>query len=127
MKLYFDYIFFRMAQFFFKRDGSAAIRAILGISMIQMLIAFIILFAITHFTVNAKYIHLYSKQFASIGILITLIFIIYNHRKYKGRYSDFREYWKDELHSQRVVKGYLVIASLILPWIIAFLTAIYLK
>ncbi|WP_462227999.1 hypothetical protein [Mucilaginibacter sp.] len=116
-----------MAQFFFKRDGSDAIRAILGISMVQMLILFILSFITVHFTLSAQYLHLHSKQSGEIGVFITLLLIFYNYKKYKGRYSYYREYWQDEVRSQRLLKGYLVLISLILPWIAVFLIATYLK
>ncbi len=127
MKFYFDYIFYRMAQFFFKRDGSLADRAIFGVSMIQSLIILTICLIITHFLFSTQYLHSHSKQGGLIAVCITLLFIIYNFRKYKGRYHIYREYWKDELHSQRVKKGYLVLFSLIMPWIMIFLVGIYLR
>lgn len=110
-----DYVYFRLQQFYFKWDGRNGITAVIGVSMIQVLTAADIVFCIIRLCYSRQEISPYSKILSSIFVIILLIVVIYNHYKYKNKYNSFKKRWKDESHRQRIIKGILVIVSLILP------------
>jgi len=115
-RFFFDYIYYRITKFYFKWDGRNGITSIIGISMIQILII------IDVFTVIIR-IFYERGDFQHIGFvkyLIVFLFGIlsfYNYRKYHNKYHSLKAYWKDEPEKVKLIKGILVIVSLIAPWI----------
>lgn len=58
---------------------------------------------------------LYTKQFGYLGAAIALFFMVYNYKKYNGKYNQYRFYWKDETKETRVLKGFYVLFTFLLP------------
>jgi hypothetical protein len=116
-RFYFDYIYFRMTQAYFKWDGRTGGTSIVAITMVQTLL----LSDISLFVLRLFYSRNETKNHLFLGKCVTLllytILFIYNYRKYNGKYNKLRFYWKDETRRIRIYKGFLVIISLILPWI----------
>lgn len=119
----FDYIFFRVAKFFYKKDGVDAFRAICTVSLIQTLILGKLFFWI----VKLKYwrfdhfIHL-PIQVKYFAYVIALIIIFFNYIRYRKKYWRFSEKWKDtETQSQRKLRGVLVVSAILLPFLLIFL------
>jgi hypothetical protein len=126
MKFFFDYIYYRVAQYFFKSDGTNAARAIFAISMFQTLIVMIVTELILHyyFTLSET-----RKHIKIAGLFISIIFLILcllNYKKYKKSFFTFREHWIMESSSTRSLKGFFVILALFIPWLLFLLLAIYL-
>lgn len=116
-RFYFDYIYFRITQAYFKWDGRTGATAIIAITMVQLLL-FIDIFVFVmriFYDRNETKNHLFMGKFV-ILVLYTILFI-YNYRKYNGKYNKLRFYWKDEIRKVRILKGILVIISLVLPWL----------
>lgn len=114
---YFDYIYFRMTQAYFKWDGRTGATGIIAITMVQLLLLmdFFVFIMRIFYDRNETKNYLFLGKFV-ILVLYTILFI-YNYRKYNGKYNKLRYYWKDEPRRVRIGKGFLVIVSLILPWI----------
>lgn len=115
-RFYFDYIYFRITQAYFKWDGRTGATAIIAITMVQTLI----LSDVSLFILRLFYSRNETKNFIFIqwvALIISFVLLIYNYQKYSGKYNKLRFYWKDETRRVRIGKGFLVIVSLILPWI----------
>lgn len=125
MKFFFDYIYYRITRFYFKWDGRTGGTAIVAISMIQTLLIGDIVVFLSRLILERTDTIPHSKTIAySFGVILVLL-VIYNYRKYNGRYNKFRSFWKRETNNERFLKGILVIASLIGPWIPIILIGIY--
>lgn len=116
-KFFFDYIYYRMTKLYFKWDGRTGFTAIIGISMIQILLVVdIVVFAIRLFYERSQ-----TKNYIEPGKWIVVTFCIaviaYNYRKYDGTYNKLRFHWKDEPNKLRILKGVLVVLSLAIPWV----------
>jgi len=125
MSFFFDYIYYRVTQFYFKWDGRTGGTAIVAVSMIQTLLVGDIAIFLLRLVFDRSDTAPYAKTIAYFfgGILVLLM--IYNYRKYNGSYNKFRSFWREETNSQRLVKGFFVIASLIIPWIPILLIGVY--
>jgi Ca2+/H+ antiporter len=115
----FDYFYFRFAQKNFKRDGASANTALLNITIVQVLvITNIYLFFSFLFERENRNFSLFHK------ILFFLLFILIyylNHKKYKGKYLEFRERWKDETKDQRQMRWVVIIFVVIMSWGLFFI------
>lgn len=116
-KFFFDYIYYRVAKFYFKREGRNSISAILFVTLIQALLIIIIL-GILYKTVIPQNIvekmYSFSKPVAMI-LVGTLSFV--NYYKFKNKYFIYKSYWKNDSKKIEFIKGILVLLSGILPWI----------
>lgn len=121
----FDYIYYRMTKAYFKWDGRNGITSIIGVSMVQsMMIGNLLAFLFGLFFTKAELSH-YSKELAFTWATAFIVFIIYNSKRYKNKYIFFKSYWRDETNNQKVFRGFLVILSLILPWISIIVMSIF--
>lgn len=116
-KFFFDYIYFRVAEVYFKWDGKNGVTAVFAVSLIQSLLFLCVLGTLYKTILSPEItskLHGYSKwiSFALVGFLS-----IYNYQKFKGKYFFYKSYWKDENKKVRRIKGLLVLLSLIIPWI----------
>lgn len=125
MKFFFDYIYYRITQFYFKWDGRTGGTAIVAISMIQTLLVGDIVVFLSRLILERNDTTPYSKTIAYVFGGMLVLFVIYNYRKYNGSYNKFRSFWKEETRNQRFVKGLLVIACLIIPWVPIILIGVY--
>lgn len=122
MRNFFDYFYFRFAQKKFKSQGASADTALLNITSVQLLvITNIYLFFSSLIDGEARKLFLYEK------ILFVLLFILIyylNHKKYKGKYLEFRERWKDETKNQRRIKWVIIVSVIIMSWGLFFVNAL---
>jgi len=123
---FFDYIYYRLIQVYFKWDGRNGATALIGIVMIQALL----ILDVMVFTIRVFYDRDVTKNYVGVGKwIIILIFIglmIYNYRKYhSGRYNKLRLFWKNEDKTTRIWKGLLVLLALIIPWVPLILIGVY--
>ena len=115
---FFDYFYYRLTKAYFKWDGRVGNTAIMGISMIQFLIITNILTIGFHIMfARPTRPHLPSWT-PYLGVAIVLSLIIINYFKYRKKYNQFRSRWMDEDHKIKLLKGVIVILTLILPWIL---------
>lgn len=114
MKNIFDYTYYRIAKFYFKRDGSDAITALLTLTLIMFLYflnMFFVCFEFLKIDINGK-----STIFEKATILIVIFFIyLFNKKKYKGRYLDLRDKWINEEINKKRINGFFIVFFILLP------------
>jgi len=113
-----DYIFYRTARFFYKKDGSTAHRALILLSAFQSLViietVLVLVFSfysreeLSQFKIAAKYLG---------GFLYIVIFFL-NMWKYRGKYMNFRDKWSNEVIKIKRLRGFLLVIVYIIPWIV---------
>lgn len=112
----FDYIYYRMTKFYFKWDGRTGGTAIIGIAMIQCVILLNVFALFTKLLMDGP---IGRKPLISwAGVAVFLVLLLWNFRKYNGKYNKFKTYWKDEKSGEYFYRGTLVVLVLILPWIL---------
>lgn len=114
---FFDYIYFRITQAYFKWDGRTGATALVAIMMVQTLT----IGTPISFFIRLLYSREVTSQFGNmvkwIVVALSIGLFIYNYRKYNGTYNKFRLYWKNENKKTRFYKGVLIIICLILSWV----------
>ncbi|MGN6639839.1 MAG: hypothetical protein ACTHJ8_13090 [Mucilaginibacter sp.] len=110
-----------MYQAFFKWDGTSGSRALIGIAMIQTLLVSEIITVILRMLFLRIQLKPYFKEIALTYVIIGVIFLVLNMRKYAGKYSDYQDHWKNEPEGKRTLRGILVVLSLIAPWMLFFI------
>ncbi|MFI5452038.1 hypothetical protein ACHMWN_07745 [Pedobacter sp. UC225_61] len=120
MKKVFAYIFYSMTKFYLKWDGKKGIVAVCGVSMIQTLLLADLCIFLMKFYFEQDEIKPYSKIVSYFFGLFFFILSTINEYYYKNKYDKFRLYWKDETDSQKISRGFLVVVSLIVPWVLLF-------
>ncbi|NQX41294.1 hypothetical protein SAMN05421820_107165 [Pedobacter steynii] len=115
MNFFFEYIYYRITQLFFKRDGRTGFTGIAIISLMQTLFVEAILIGIGNRVIAASTRALHAKQFGYIGAAIALYFMIYNYKKYNGKYNKYRYYWKEETKETRLLKGCYILLAFLFP------------
>ncbi|MFC1224441.1 hypothetical protein ACFE6N_11570 [Pedobacter sp. BG31] len=112
---FFEYIYYRITQLFFKRDGRTGFTGIAFISILQTISVGVIVLEISKQLLTADKRAFYSKPFGYLGIAISLFFMLYNYKKYNGKYNQYRFYWKDETKKTRILKGFYILLTFLLP------------
>ncbi|WP_113662737.1 hypothetical protein [Pedobacter nanyangensis] len=117
----FDYIYYRINKAYFKWDGRNGITSIIGLSMIQsMLIADCFAIIIKQIFDRDQLIP-FAKTIAAGWTIIFFIFLVWNFFRYKDKYNFLKNKWKTETKTIRIIRGWAVFGSLVLPWLILFL------
>lgn len=111
----FDYVYYRLAKFFFKKDGTLAARAIMILSLTQLLIVGDITAIIIRFFYNINETKNYTALAGQLGGALITILIVVNFLRYRKSYLKFSKKWGDEEINKKIVRGYLVILMIILP------------
>ncbi len=123
--IFFDYIYYRITKFYFKWDGRTGATAIVTISLIQILL----LIDVGVILMRLFYDRDVTQTFIPTGkIVICVAFITFsalNYNRYNGSYNKYRFRWKDESESSKILKGFLVLLSIVLPFVPVMLVAIY--
>lgn len=114
-----------MTQFYFKWDGRTGITGIIGITMIELLLLLDVVVVFNTIFLTRAQIKEYVEFGKWIILLLYAIMLFLNYKKYNGKYNPLRSRWKDEPRKYRIVKGFLVILALIVPWIPIILVGIY--
>lgn len=114
MNFFFEYIYYRITELFFKRQGRTGFAGLTVVSVIQALSIGIIILEISKSILNEER-HKYSKDFGMLGAAITLLFMYYNYKKHNGKYNKYRFYWENETRSTRIFKGFLIILTFLFP------------
>lgn len=115
MNTFFDYIFYRTAELFYKRGGRRGLQAISIITVTQTLVIGVIINLIADQFIAKTTRELHYKEFGYVGAVITVLLMYINYRKYEGMYNKLRFKWKEEEPTKRFFKGVLVVILIILP------------
>lgn len=114
MKNIFDYTFYRIAKFYFKRDGSDSITALLTLTLI-MFLYFLNIFLAFFELLKIDIIGM-STIFEKVTILIIIFFIyLFNKKKYNRRYLALRDKWINEEKNKKRINGFFVIFFILSP------------
>lgn len=89
--------------------------------MVQSMLIADILAIILNQSLGKKYLEPYAKVIAIIWCIIFVSFVIYNFLKYKNKYNHYKNRWRNESKFIRIIKGFMILGALILPWLILFL------
>ena len=122
MNFFFEYIYFRVAKFYFKWDGKGGATAIAAVCSIQMTMAFNVYLFMLRIINDTHLRKIHALEKCAVLLFFSLIFY-YNYRKHQNNYNKYRNYWKDEILIKKRIKGLLVILSLLFPWTLLFLIA----
>lgn len=117
----FDYLFYRIAKYFYRKDGSDATRAIGILTVIQGL--FIGEFAIIFSRLIYGYLAVanYSKLGSKIGAGLGICLFIFNYFLYKDKYWRLADKWRNkETSLQLQIRGILVVLVILLPFMLLF-------
>jgi len=118
MNFYFEYFYYRVCKLYFRFDGEDGTRALICVTLCQTgLLASVIVFLLRQLYTKSE-LASYSKVTASIVVFGAVILHIINFRKLNGRYNEFNTFWKDESPQLRIRKGFLVLLSFIVPWLL---------
>ncbi len=113
--IFFDSIFYRMTKAYMKWDGKDGSTSWVGFSMIVFFVAIFIVLSLLILFAGRDTLKVYSDILKFVGVGFFVIVLIYFRRRYKGKYDDFHERWKDEPKFKKRLNGVLVILSLLIP------------
>lgn len=113
----FDYIFYRLANFFYRDDGNMAIRALAILSLTQGLFIIDITFLMLRFTYSSFIIAKYAKFSGQACAILLGLIIILNYLRYRDKFSHFQKKWGD---SPTFLQNLSIWVSLLLPWILLY-------
>ncbi|OXA87409.1 hypothetical protein [Flavobacterium hercynium] len=123
MRIIFNYTYYRIAKFYFKRDGLEAFTALLTISLIKAIYLMDIIFLIRDLFLDVEKAN--KVHFSEKIVVLLILFLIYlfNRKQYKGKYILFREKWSNEQKTKKQIKGFLVILFILSPLLLLFIIA----
>jgi hypothetical protein len=111
----FDYIYFRIAKFFFKRDGSDGVTAISIISLMQACIIVAIIVLILKLTSLFEIAIISGKALGCFSAIIAVALMRVNFLFYKKKYHFLRSKWINESINKKRINGILVIFGILAP------------
>jgi predicted Na+-dependent transporter len=115
---FFEYMYYRIAKVYLKKDGSEGITAIFGISLCQTLLLGDVIIFIVRLFLHRSETTQYTKLASTIGVILLILICILNFSKYRNKYDEYQMRWGNEKQFTRRLRGILVIIALILPLII---------
>ena len=126
MKNIFDYTFYRIAKFYFKRDGSDTITSLLTLTIIiflYLLDAYFLIKELLNFDNKQRTTSLVEKI---LVVFIMLLIYLYNRKKYKNKYFGYRDIWVNEEKNKKRINGFLVILFILSPLLLlVFIASIF--
>lgn len=116
----FDYMYYRIAKFYYKKDGIDAMGAVIILSLVQAsLIGELIAIVLRYFYSRIEITNYNLPLKAStIGMIVFIAFTIFNYFRYKGRYWRFSDKWREEEKNNSLImvfRGWLVILAIVAP------------
>lgn len=130
MKSYIDYAYYRISKLYYRYDSGTGIYAMLIISLTEGIFLLEIMIFLSRFLFTTKQLE-GSKFIGPIIVVVSILpFLIVNYMKYvrpKGKYDVFDSNWKDESGSKKMFKGFLIVLSLLVPWLLLFPLNVYIQ
>lgn len=115
IKRFFDYVFYRIAKFYYKWDGSTANTATVGLSLVQVLYIGLMVIGTIGSIYSRDDTYRYSKTMGSVGVGILMALIILNSIVYNDRYILLRRRWGTEPNPRKLVRGMGVLFFMLFP------------
>lgn len=120
----FDYIFYRIAKYYYKKDGSDAFTAVILVSLIQNYLIIAIFAPILYQFYSVEETAPFAKLVGKLSIIPGLIILYLNYRRYKGKYPQLEERWRDkQTPLQRKILGILITMAVFAPLIFIIVAA----
>lgn len=119
---FFNYIFYRIAQVRFKRDGTTAGTAVTLVSVLQTILLEFIIQPIFMLCFTKDELAIHTKELGWLAGVIFIALLIFNYRRYSDKYHEYEIRWQNENSTTRIYKGILVFASFILPIVVIIIT-----
>lgn len=120
MKNIFNYTYYRITKFYYKKDGSDATTALLTITLILSLFVISIEFIISgYFGLDRKI----STLEIILILIVMFVFYFILRKRYENKYSSFREKWIKETNNKKRLNGFLVILFILSPLILIVIVA----
>lgn len=124
MLLFFDYIYYRVNKAYFKWDGRNGSTSIIAVSMLQTMLITDIFLVFIKMNFDKNSLVPYAKTIAFVAVGVFCVFVFINYFKYKDKYNNLKTRWKNEPTTQSIFNGFLVVLSLIIPWILLVMIAV---
>jgi len=125
MKTLFDYIFYRVARFYYKWDNSNGITGIIAVTMVQALLILDLIIIISKFKYDRTITSQYAPSIKLAASIFFIVLLLLNFRKYYDKFHTYKKRWNGEEKNAFFNHGILVMLSLIIPWTILILIGIY--
>lgn len=119
-----EYIFYRVAKFYYKRDGSSAFRAVAVLSVMQGMLIVDLFLLIRVLFLHQSDVQDYVKYSRIIGIALAILLIALNYLHFKDKYWKLSDRWREKEKDNptlRKTRGWLVIFAIALPFLLYLL------
>lgn len=126
-KFFFEYIYYRLTKAYLRWDGKDGSTAIVGITMIQLLLLTDFLSVTLRLFFSRNDLSKYPNTGKLIILAVFILLALYNLKRYNNKYEELESCWKSENRKKRIYKGILVILSLTIPWVPFLLVIIFWK
>ena len=117
MATVFDYVFYRTARFFYRRDGRGAIRALISVSTVQGMVPSALLVLLQRHFYTRQQLAPYAKAEAGFFCACLVGLLVRNYAVYPRRYQGLRTRWNDESALRNTLGGMGVIAAIVVSWL----------
>lgn len=106
-RFFFDYIYFRLTEFYYRFDEKVGSTAIAIVALIQGLIIGNI-FMLIRLMIGESIIGKYSKLIGYISFGLVLVLYAYNFSKYHDKFDILKEHWSKMEDKDRKVKDVII-------------------
>lgn len=115
----FDYFFYRVAKFFFRKDGTFAPRAVSIVTTVQGMLAGELAVAIMRVVLGFDETARMAKDVSKTAGVVFLALLVLNYARYSNKYYKIADRWigKEDPNHYRT-RGILVVAGIVLPFVI---------
>lgn len=117
----FDYVFYKVAKFFYKRDGIEAARAQAIVTILQSFILIDVFGFILQTVVGLERLSEYVKYSTYIAAALTSVLFIFNHYRYKNKYWRFADKWRNKETTQQKISRICGVLLFVVFLIVVFL------
>jgi arginine exporter protein ArgO len=115
--VWFNYIFYRssLTYRYFKDDSSLS--PTLVVVVIKGMFAVDLIVLIQKTFASQEFIDRTSSATISIITVGALLILYLDYNRFDGKFEQLHEKWKNESRTERVLKGFLVFITFIVPWV----------
>jgi hypothetical protein len=111
-------------KLFLKYPLDRGVRAIFLISLMQTMIAMSVIEGCVSLFLGRSEMEVLLKRVVWLISFVVLGFFFFNFLNYHGKYGDFDQYWKNETRQIKMMKGWLIIVSLLISFAVyAYVTS----
>ena len=120
MNFFFEYIWYRVSRVYRKED-KIGITGSGFLAFAQSLAIMILIMRLLKGTLEQDFVSANAKELGYASLLLIFLMIFVNHTLYSKKYDFFDQIYKAESKAKSILKGILVIFSLMFPFIIGAL------